>query len=101
LHFTVNRSNVPHVEALLADLRESTAAVKASSRADDIGALRAEVERLMRQPGPEAFARIAALAGMTPGSLPDGYARINSVLDALPDQLVDALLIEYLNTLYD
>jgi glutamate/tyrosine decarboxylase-like PLP-dependent enzyme len=101
LHVTVNRSNVPHVEALLADLRESTAAVKASSRADDIAALRAEVERLMRQPGPEAFARIAALAGMTPGSLPDGYARINSVLDALPDQLVDALLIEYLNTLYD
>ena len=100
LHLTVNRSNVPRVDALLADLRDSIAAVKASSRVGDVAALQAEVERLMQSPGPEAFAQIAALAGLTPGSLPEGYARIYTVLDALPDPLVDALLIEYLNGLY-
>jgi hypothetical protein len=31
---------------------------------------------------------------------PAGYAQINTVLDALADPLVDALLIEYLNGLY-
>jgi glutamate/tyrosine decarboxylase-like PLP-dependent enzyme len=101
LHLTVNRSNVPRVDELLADLRASIAVVKANQRADDVFALQAEVERLMQNPGPAAFAQIAALAGLTPGSLPDGYARINTVLDALPDQLVDALLIEYLNELYE
>ena len=101
LHLTVNRSNVPHVEALLADLRAGVAAVKAHSSIGDVDALRAEVERLMQQPGPETFAQIAALAGLTPGAMPDGYARINAVLDLLPDPLVDALLIEYLNSLYE
>jgi glutamate/tyrosine decarboxylase-like PLP-dependent enzyme len=101
LHLTVNRSNVPHVEALLADLRAAVAAVKAHSSIGDVDALRAEVERLMQRPAPETFARIAALAGLTPGAMPEGYARINAVLDLLPDPLVDALLIEYLNSLYD
>jgi sphinganine-1-phosphate aldolase len=100
LHLTVNRSNVPHVDELLADLGASIAAVKANSRAGDVAALQAQIELLMQHPSPAAFAQIAALAGLTPGSLPTGYAQINTVLDALPDALVDALLIEYLNGLY-
>lgn len=100
VHLTINRSNVPHVEALLSDLRDSIAVVKAQSRLGDVQALRAEVEQLMQQPGPETFARIAALAGITPGAMPQGYARINAVLDLLPDPAVDALLVEYLNSLY-
>ncbi|HET9978957.1 MAG TPA: hypothetical protein VFQ32_00825, partial [Ktedonobacterales bacterium] len=68
----------------------------------DVAALRAEVERLMTQPpGPETFAQIAALAGLRPGEMPDGFARINTVLDALPRPMVEALLVEYLNGLYD
>jgi sphinganine-1-phosphate aldolase len=100
LHLTVNRSNVPHVDELLADLGASIATVKANSRVGDVAALQAQVEQLMQNPSPAAFAQIAALAGLTPGSLPTGYAQINTVLDALPDVLVDALLIEYLNGLY-
>jgi glutamate/tyrosine decarboxylase-like PLP-dependent enzyme len=100
LHLTVNRSNVPRVDQLLEDLRASVLAVKSNSRVGDPAGLQAQVEQLMRNPSPAAFAKIAALAGLTPGSLPTGYAQINTVLDALPDQLVDALLIEYLNGLY-
>jgi sphinganine-1-phosphate aldolase len=102
LHIAVNRSNVGREEALLADLSDACAEVKAQSGAlGDVGELRAEVERLMQlPPGPESFARIAALAGLQPGQMPDGFARINTVLDALPRQAVEALLIEYLNGLY-
>jgi hypothetical protein len=32
--------------------------------------------------------------------LPDGYARINTVLDALPDPMAETLLAEYFNDLY-
>lgn len=100
LHLTVNRSNVARVDELLAALRASVAEAKAGAGVGDVAALREEVERLMASPGPETFGRIAALAGMTPGQMPSGFARINTVLDALPDAVVDALLVEYLNTLY-
>jgi glutamate/tyrosine decarboxylase-like PLP-dependent enzyme len=102
LHIAVNRSNVGREEALLADLADACAEVKSQHDAlGDVGELRAEVERLMQlPPGPESFARIAALAGLQPGQMPDGFARINTVLDALPRQAVEALLVEYLNGLY-
>jgi glutamate/tyrosine decarboxylase-like PLP-dependent enzyme len=100
LHMSVNRSNVARVDELLEALAASVAEVRASPSVGDVGALRAEVERLMASPGPETFARIAALAGMTPGQMPSGFARINTVLDALPDAVVEMLLVEYLNTLY-
>ena len=100
LHLTVNRSNVAHVDALLADLAAAVAEVRASPSVGDTAALQAEVERLMQSPGPETFARIAALAGMTPGQMPSSFARINTVLDALPDPVVDMLLVEYLNSIY-
>jgi hypothetical protein len=68
--------------------------------AEDILRAFAAYNQYDAHPSPAAFAPIAALAGLTPGSLPSGYAQINTVLDALPNQLVDALLIEYLNGLY-
>jgi sphinganine-1-phosphate aldolase len=102
LHIAVTRSNVGREDALLADLADACAEVKSQPDAlGDIGELRAEVERLMQMPpGPESFARIAALAGLQPGQMPDGFARINTVMDAMPRQVVEALLVEYLNSLY-
>ncbi|KAB8141739.1 aspartate aminotransferase family protein [Chloroflexia bacterium SDU3-3] len=97
LHITVSRSNVPHIAALLADLREAIAAVRARPAAP---AIHDEVARLLASPGPDTFAQLAALAGIRPGSMPEGYAQINGVLDALPDDLAALLLTEYLNTLY-
>lgn len=103
LHIAVNRSNVGHEDAFVAALADACAEVKAQGDAPgDVGALRDEVERLMQEPpGPETFARIAALAGLRPGQMPDDFSRINTVMDALPRQAVEALLVEYLNSLYD
>jgi glutamate/tyrosine decarboxylase-like PLP-dependent enzyme len=100
LHLSVNRNNVGHEEELLAALHESVAELRVGPGLGDVEALRAEVEAAMANPGPETFARIAALAGMTPGQMPTGFAQINTVLDLLPDSIVDLLLIEYLNSLY-
>jgi hypothetical protein len=100
LHISFNRSNVPHVEAFLADLRQAVEAVKKPGGMEDAKQLQAEVMRLMQNPGPETFAKIAALGGIAPGQMPQGFARINTVLDALPDPVVEALLIDYLNSLY-
>ncbi|MEO7908803.1 MAG: hypothetical protein ABIV47_04040 [Roseiflexaceae bacterium] len=48
LHLTVNRSNVPRVDELLADLGASIATVKANSRIGDVAALQVQVELLMQ-----------------------------------------------------
>ena len=100
LHVSVIRSNVGRTAELLAALREAADELRAGPSEEDVAGLRAEVERIMAAPGPESFAQIAALAGLTPGQMPSGFARINSVLDALPDPLVEALLVEYLNSIY-
>jgi sphinganine-1-phosphate aldolase len=101
LHLSINRSNVAQVDALLADLRSAAEEVRANgSSLSDAGQLRTEVLQLMQTPGPETFGQVAALAGLTPGEMPSSFARINTVLDALPDPIVEMLLIEYLNSIY-
>ena len=103
LHIAVTRSNVGREDAFLADLTDACAEVKAQPGAlGEMSELRAEVERLMQaEPGPDTFARIAALADLRPGQMPKSFVRINTVLDALPRQVVEALLVEYLNNLYN
>ncbi|HVU67141.1 MAG TPA: aspartate aminotransferase family protein [Ktedonobacteraceae bacterium] len=102
LHVSVHYANVEHVAEFLAALQDSIAAVKARPHdaANDPQLLKAEVERLLQNPGPDTFARIVALADLEPGRLPNGFARINTVLDVLPDPVVSTLLLEYLNNLY-
>jgi sphinganine-1-phosphate aldolase len=100
LHVSVNRNNVGREAELVAALRASVEEVRAGPGVGDVTALRAEVERIVANPGPESFAQIAALAGLRPGEMPSGFARINTVLDLLPDPVVDLLLVEYLNSLY-
>jgi sphinganine-1-phosphate aldolase len=100
LHLSVNRSNVTHVSALLTDLRAAVDEIRAHDPVGGVELLRAEIVRLMANPGPQTFAQVAALAGLAPGEMPSGFARVNTVLDLLPDQLADALLVEYLNSIY-
>jgi sphinganine-1-phosphate aldolase len=101
LHVSVNRSNVVQVDALLSDIRSALESLdQAADTSRETDTLRSEVLRLMASPGPETFGQIAALAGMIPGEMPTSFARINTVLDALPDELVDVLLVEYLNSIY-
>jgi sphinganine-1-phosphate aldolase len=99
LHLSINASNVGQIDALLADLHEAVDVVRAAPQ-PDVAGLRERVLELVAAPGPETFVQIAALAGMAPGEMPSSFARINTVLDALPDPIVDLLLVEYLNSIY-
>lgn len=100
LHISVNHGNIGQEDAFLSDLRAAMEEARADGSLGDPGDLQAEVERIMAAPGPDSFAQIAALAGITPGSMPSSFAQINTVLNALPDPIVEQLLIEYLNSIY-
>jgi len=99
LHISVNYGTLPKVDALIQDLRECVEIVK-KSKPIDSATIRGEVARLLQNPTPQAFANLAALAGIQGSELPEEMAMINEVLDALPDELANVLLIDYFNELY-
>jgi hypothetical protein len=88
------------VEALLSDLRECVEEVKAATPLDSDG-IRAMVAQALESPDVEAaFGQLAQAAGIGGTDLPEEMAFINEVLDALPDELANVLLINYFNDLY-
>lgn len=100
LHISVNHGTVHNVDALLKDLRECVEIVKAKPPIDS-DAIRAMVAAALQGPDSEAaFGQLAASAGLTGTELPTEMAFINEVLDALPDELCNAFLVNYFNDLY-
>ena len=99
LHISVNYGTLTKEDALLQDLRECVEIVK-KSKPIDTAMIRGEVACLLQNPTPQAFAALAALAGIQGSELPEEMAMINEVLDALPDELANVLLIDYFNELY-
>ncbi|HSF82901.1 MAG TPA: aspartate aminotransferase family protein [Anaerolineales bacterium] len=99
LHVSVNYGTVGKVEALLADLRECVEITKKTPPLDS-AFIREAIGQLMANPTPEAFGALAEMAGIRGSELPDEMALINEVLDALPDEVANMLLIDYFNDLY-
>ncbi|PWB77463.1 MAG: aspartate aminotransferase family protein, partial [Anaerolineales bacterium] len=100
LHISVNHGTIHNVDALLKDLRECVEIVKTKTPIDS-DAIRAMVGAALQGPDPEAaFGQLAASAGLTGTELPTEMAFINEVLDALPDELCNAFLVNYFNDLY-
>jgi glutamate/tyrosine decarboxylase-like PLP-dependent enzyme len=99
LHISVTPGTAPKVQALLQDLRECVEIVE-KGPSIDTEQIRAAVSHLLENPTPEAFAGLAAMAGIQGSALPEAMAPINEVLDALPDEMANQLLIDYFNELY-
>ncbi len=100
VHISVNYRTVPNVDALLEDLRQCIEEVKSSTPIDSEN-IRSMVAQALQSPNPEqAFGQLAQMAGITGTDLPEEMALINEVLDALPDELANVLLIDYFNDLY-
>lgn len=99
LHISVNYGTVPGVEKFLDDLRECVEITK-NIKPLDTDFIRTQIAKVMHNPTPEAFGELAAMAGIQGSDLPEEMALINEVLDALPDEIANMLLIDYFNDLY-
>lgn len=99
LHISVNYGTVPAVDALLEDLREAVEVVEGLPPLDT-EFIRAAVSTLVEGATPETFARLAEMAGLQGATLPEDMALIHEVIDALPSEVVDQLLVNYFNDLY-
>jgi glutamate/tyrosine decarboxylase-like PLP-dependent enzyme len=100
LHVSVNYGTIPNVDAMLADLRACVEELRGIPPIDGeaIGAL---VQHALQSPSPaEAFGELAQMAGIAGAELPEELAFINEVLEALPDEVANQLLINFFNDLY-
>lgn len=99
LHISVNYGTLSMVEPFLKDLRECVEIVRNAEQLDS-DFIREQIALMLADPSPEVFAGMAAMAGIQGSELPQEMALINEVLDALPDEYANQLLIEYFNDLY-
>lgn len=102
LHVTLMRTNVGRVDEFLADLKDGVAAVKAMKNKIDMNAVRSQVRTMIDSFGAGALDQLTAMAGIggAGGGLPEDMALISSILDALPKDISEALLVDFANDLF-
>jgi len=103
LHITIQPSNVPHAASFLADLRDSVEAVrkKGAPDGDAVAMARALAERLS---GPDGEAMLPALLDSmgigSNGTVPAEMADVNGLMNALPRDVQERLLVHVLARLF-
>jgi glutamate/tyrosine decarboxylase-like PLP-dependent enzyme len=99
LHISMNRSTVPQAEAFLETFAETVAEMKQQEPDDDISALYAELDNLSINYDEASFFKLAEMVGVTADQLPDKMAKINKLLEVLPYDVSEFMLVEFLNNL--
>ncbi|RJP73547.1 MAG: aspartate aminotransferase family protein [Candidatus Abyssobacteria bacterium SURF_17] len=101
LHMSINPANCRGVDGFLSDLRACVEKVKGVKFGEVAAEVKEKYSRLNPSEfGMEHFVELLTMAGVEGAELPDRWARINEMLDALSPPLRERLLGEYLNVLY-
>jgi glutamate/tyrosine decarboxylase-like PLP-dependent enzyme len=101
IHLSINPAGERWVDDLLRDLRECVEVARGLKSGELAAKIREAFGALdPASVGPETFAGLLSMAGVSGSALPGRMAEINEVLNALPVPLREKLLVEYLNRLY-
>jgi glutamate/tyrosine decarboxylase-like PLP-dependent enzyme len=99
IHISLQHSSVKTVDGFLAALRESVEEVKKLPPID-VQSIKTLLDALIASNDPGLFEQAAAMVGIQGQNLPNGMAMINTLLEAMPDEIQSQFLIEYFNNLY-
>lgn len=99
LHISMNRATVHQAQAFLHDLEKTIAELKQEEISDEARELRAELDKLSIKFDDETFLKLTEMAGITGTELPDKMETINQIMEVLPYDVSEWILIEYLNNL--
>ncbi|UCD78958.1 MAG: aspartate aminotransferase family protein [Desulfobacterales bacterium] len=99
LHVSMNRSTVPQAEALLKALAETVEEMKHEELDPQTRDLQAELKKLALSFDEKTFFKLAEMAGVTGVEPPESMEKVNMLLEALPYDVSEWLLIEYLNNM--
>jgi glutamate/tyrosine decarboxylase-like PLP-dependent enzyme len=99
LHISMNRSTVHTAQAFLKDFEATVEALKKEDVSNEAKALQAELEKLSINFDEETFLKLTEIAGITGTDLPEKMETINQIMEVLPYDVSEWILIEYLNNL--
>ena len=99
LHISMNRSTVHQAEAFLETFAETIEEMKQQEIDDDTGSLYAELDNLAINYDEATFFKLAEMVGVTADQLPDRMEKINKLLEVLPYDVSEFMLVEFLNNL--
>jgi len=99
LHVSMNRATVHQAQAFLHDLEKTIAELKQEEISDEARELRAELDKLSIKFDDATFLKLTEMAGVTGTELPDKMETINQIMEVLPYDVSEWILIEYLNNL--
>ncbi len=100
LHLSVGANNAPHVDEFLRDLGDCEAALRDKAVAS-LDGLPPEIDALLQgDGGGDLFAILSESAGIDPNNLPSRMDDINNLLNNMPYEVRDKLLVEFMNRLY-
>ncbi len=100
LHISLEWGCADSVDAALTVLREAVDEVRANPQSIDLATTREKVNQTLAEAGEGADTALRELAGLSDGGLPSDMALINSVLDALPDEIAEYMLSDYMNQVF-
>ena len=99
LHVSMNRSTVPQAEALLKSLDETIEEMKQEEMDQETRDMQAELKKLSLNFDEETFFKLAEMAGVNGVEPPETMEKVNMLLEALPYDVSEFMLTEYLNNM--
>ncbi|CAB1062618.1 Pyridoxal-dependent decarboxylase [Olavius sp. associated proteobacterium Delta 1] len=99
LHVSMNRSTAPRAKSFLKAFEETVAEMKREEVDQETRDLQAELKKLALNFDEETFFKLAEMAGVTGVEPPENMEKINMLLEALPYDVSEFMLTEYLNNM--
>ncbi len=99
LHISLNRSTVPQARAFLKDFQNTVEEIKNRAVDRQTRDLQEELKKIALKFDDETFFKLAAMAGVTGTGPPQSMAKVNMLLEALPYDISEYVLVEYLNNM--
>jgi hypothetical protein len=100
LHLSIGASNAPHIEAMLHDLEAEAARLSADPQYRPSPPPPDQIAALATMPAADLLDAMAGLFNGADGGLPQEMRPINALMNAMPFQARDQVLVEYMNRLY-
>ncbi len=101
LHISLNRATVGRVKGFLKDFEDTVDGIKLREVDPQIRDLQEGVKKIALRYDDETFVKLAEIAGVTGNAPPESMAKINMLLEVLPSEITEYVMIEYLNNLMD
>ncbi len=101
IHLSINPASVKWVDAMLGDLEICVDKARTMPSGELAGMVQGAVGSLdLSAISEEQFSQLLAMAGVEGSALPQRMAGVNELMNALPAQVREQLLTEYLNRLF-